>query len=317
MAGANSGNNNFNLNGGGNNSADPFEEFEFRPINEGLGFHRKQKNQSGSGPTAQMSSTDSMTTTPAPITSRNMMNSTISSSMNTLISSSAPISTSVMTSSNPFQSPLPRPDARAETRFETRLETRPDHRKANSFQVPTIEDDSIAKAQTAVNEILKNLNQKRQLDFVQETSRLKGESKRSKPHFFAATLDTMLITAAFLMSLILMLSITKVDLFMNLTHPKTSGLVYLASAALFLGITFIYMVVNRTFLGATPGEWAFEQTCGRIQQTDKASYVPRLALRTAVVAITGFITLPILSYLLNKDIAGDISGVSLYKKPNV
>lgn len=275
MAGANSGNNNLSSNNGGS-SADPFEEFEFRPINEGLGFHRQQKKQAPSGASFR--------------------------------SGSEPAS-SISTTLNPFQSPLPRSDAH--------IEVRSTGHKAPSFQVPTIEDDSIAKAQTAVNDILKNLNHKRQLDFATEVSRLKGESKRSKPHFFAATLDTMLITAAFLMSLILMLSITKVDLFMNLTHPNTSGLVYFASIALFLGVTFIYMVVNRTFLGATPGEWAFEQTCGLpAQQADEASYVPRIALRTILVAITGFITLPVLSYLFNKDIAGDIAGISLYKKPN-
>ena len=266
MAGANSGNNN-----SGHNSADPFEEFEFRPINEGLGFHRKQKNQS----------------------------------MNTIPQTGA------SSSSHSFQSPLPRPESRVDLASPSLL-----NRKGNSFQVPTIEDDSIAKAQTAVNDILKSLNQKRQLDFATETTRLKGEAKKSKPYFFAATLDTMLITASFLMSLILMLLITKVDLFMNLTHPRTSGLVYLATAALFLGVTFIYMVVNRSFLGATPGEWAFEQTCGSSEQSEKISYIPRVALRTILVTITGFITLPMLSYLFNKDIAGDISGVSLYKKPN-
>ncbi len=308
MAGANSGNNNLNSNGGAN-STDPFEEFEFRPINEGLGFHRKQKNQtSGSGLSARSGSSNSggatFITPNQNSTSRNM-----NTTFNTALATSDSAATG-----NSFQSPLPRPTAQQDMRTEVRSTGY----KSNTFQVPTIEDDSIAKAQTAVNDILKSLNHKRQLDFVSETSRLKGESKRSKPHFFAATLDTMLITAAFLMSLILMLSITKIDLFMNLTHPNTSGLVYLASISLFLAVSFIYMVVNRTFLGATPGEWAFEQTCGLPgQQADEASYLPRIALRTLLVTVTGFITVPLLSYLFNKDIAGDISGVSLYKKPNV
>ncbi|MBC7741119.1 MAG: metalloendopeptidase [Bdellovibrionaceae bacterium] len=293
MAGANSGNNN-NINSGAN---DPFEEFEFRPINEGLGFHRNQKKQVTSTSLAQNAGTLSAKMPTAAMPKTNSSIAPMATMKNSV--------TSVATGT--FQSPLPRPEARTEARTET---------KKNSFQVPTIEDDSIAKAQTAVNEILKNLNHKRQLDFVSESTRLKGEYKKSKPHFFAATLDAMLITAAFIMCLIFMLLITKVDLFKNLTHPLTSNSVYLATFALFMSVTFIYMVVNRVFMGATAGEWAFEQTCGSANEKDKANYTPRVALRTLIVMATGFIVLPILSYLFNKDMAGQIAGVSLFKKPN-
>jgi hypothetical protein len=256
---------------GANN--DPFEEFEFRPINEGLGFHSKQK------PTSTLAESPKAA----------VAKSSVSSSMNSTVS---------------FQSPLPRPETRQETK------------RVPSFQVPTIEDDSISKAQTAVNEILKNLNQKRQLDFVQETAKQKAEYKKSKPQFFAAILDGMLITAAFLLSLILMLTITKVDLFMNLSHPQSSQMIYLSTFALFLTVIFIYMVTHRAFAGYTPGEWAFDQICGKQNQADELSYIPKIVFRTILVVATGFIVLPLLSYLFNKDIAGEISGVTLYKKPN-
>lgn len=255
-----------------NSSSDPFEEFEFRPINEGLGFHHKQKIQNS-------------------------------------ITASTSSYTTKTSASHSFAPPLPR--------NETRSEMRPETISKKSFTVPTIEDDSIAKAQTAVNEILKNLNQKRQIDFINETEKQRLELKKSKPFFFAATLDAMLITASFLLSMIVMLTITKIDLFLNLGHAETSRFVYIATLSLFLAITFIYMVVNRAFIGCTPGEWAFDQCCGNEKQMHSLSYVPRLALRTMVVMATGFITLPVLSYLLNKDIAGQIIGVNLFKKSNV
>ncbi len=248
---------------------DPMEEFEFRPINEGLGFHRKQKSTSQA---------------PTPVAAKSTMTPTLQPAK----------------ASSPFQTPLPRHDL---------------SKRSASMQVPTIEDDSIAKAQSAVNEILKTINQKRQLDFASETQSNKMLLKKSKPQIFAAILDGMLIIAAFLMTLILMLSITKVDMILNLTHPETSGLVYLATLALFAGVTFIYMVVNRTFLGYTPGEWAFDQVCGSNEDRDDVMYIPKVAFRTIAVMATGFIILPFLSYLFNKDIAGDISGVSLLKKP--
>ncbi len=241
-----------------NKNSDPFEEFEFKPINEGLGFHRKQK----------------------------MQINTNSHSFN----------------SNTFSAPLPRSESRPNTQPQ--------------FQMPSIEDDSIAKAQTAVNEILKNLNQKRQMDFVHDTERATHDYKKSKPYFFAASLDAMLIVAAFLMSMIAMLSITKIDLFMNLNHAETSRFVYVATAGLFLTVAFVYMVVNRAFLGYTPGEWAFDQCCGNENQKNSVAYIPRLVFRTLVVMATGFITMPMLSYLFNKDVAGQIAGVTLFKKPH-
>lgn len=237
---------------------DPFEEFEFRPINEGLGFHRKQKSQ------------------------------TIAA---TSIASINP--------KNAFAAPLPRHD-----------------QNQRNFNIPVIEDDSIARAQTAVNEILKNLNQKRQIDFDHETERQSELLKKSKPFFFAAALDAMLITASFLLSMIVMLTITKIDLFVNLSHPESSKFIYWATLGLFLTITFIYMVVNRAFSGFTPGEWAFDQCCGQTEQMHTLSYIPRLALRTILVMATGFVTLPLLSYLFNKDIAGQMAGVLLFRNPN-
>ena len=158
------------------------------------------------------------------------------------------------------------------------------------------------------------LNQKRQLDFAEETQKQKAQLKASKPQLFATVLDGMLILAAFLMSLILMLTITKVDLVANLTNSQSSILIYIATAALFTTVTFIYMVVNRAFLGYTPGEWAFDQICGSESDRKDLMYIPQVIARTLLVVFTGFIPLPILSYLFNKDISGKLTGVMLYKK---
>jgi hypothetical protein len=258
---------------------DPFEEFEFRPINEGLGFHKKQRTSAPVEPTA-------------PASTRQTPNFNISSS-----------AAGASAGSGTFAAPLPRYSNPAST-------------TKSSFNIPTIEDDSIAKAQTAVNEILRNLNQKRQLDFATETQRMQEEMRKSRPYIFAATLDGMLILAGFLMSMIIMLSVTHVDLFLNLTHPETSGLIYLATGLLFIAVTFVYMVVNRAFLGYTPGEWAFDQRCGKPADMDSLTYIPRIALRSLIVIATGFITTQVLSFLFNKDIAGKLSGITLFRKAN-
>lgn len=277
------------------NNKDPFEEFEFRPINEGLGFHRKNKTQQSSsissgfdmgGFTSPKTTQQTFKTKPQPTPAFNTQNS--------------------MPNSIPgFSAPLPRNETRHDI-GTSRL----------AFNIPTIEDDSIAKAQTAVNEILKNLNQKRQIDFITETEKQNAELRKSKPIFFAAGLDAMLVLALFLMSMIAMLTITKVDLFMNLSHPETSGMIYVATAGLFLIVSFIYLIVNRAFMGFTPGEWAFDQRCGSQKEMDALTYIPKIAFRTLLVMATGYMLMPLLSYLFNKDIAGQLSGVTLYRKPN-
>lgn len=281
--------------GSNNDKNDPLEEFEFRPINEGLGFHRKQKSNSSSSSASGFSSS-----------SANSNSGSFSSNSNS--GSSRPMQaagSSSGLSSSPFQTVLPRNEIKNEIA-----------KKTSSFQVPTIEDDSIAKAQTAVNDILKNLNQKRQLDFVSETEKQKVQLKKSKPMLFATVLDSMLIMAAFLMTLILMLSITKIDMILNLTHPETSGMVYLATFALFAMVTFVYMTVNRCILGYTPGEWAFDQQVGQTDENDDVLFMMKIAARTLIVMATGFIVLPFLSYLFNKDVSGQITGAQLYKKPS-
>lgn len=255
---------------------DPFEEFEFRPINEGLGFHKRQKSQINSNQSTKMTAAGTFSTKPEPISN----------------------------STTQFSTPLPRP------------EIRPDISGRKNFEIPTIEDDSISKAQTAVNEILKNLNQKKQLDFISDSRSQKAIYRKSKPVFFAAILDGMLISAGFLLSMIIMLTITKVDLFLNLTHPETSKYVYLGTIGLFASVAFIYMVINRTFTGSTPGEWAFDQRCGSEEEMNRMSFIPRIVLRTLIVMATGFITLPLLSYLFNTDVAGQMSDITLYKKSN-
>lgn len=273
----------------GTTNNDPFEEFEFRPINEGLGFHRKQKSASASSTTSSSTKNSSQSLS----TSATKMPSNLAAEL----LSDTPAKTA-------FNSPLPRPENKSMP------STRP------QIQIPTIEDDSISKAQTAVNDILKSLNQKRQLDFVETTVKQKTEYKKSRPQFFASVLDGMLIVSAFLLSLIIMLSVTKVDLFMNLSHPETSGMIYVATAGLFLAIHFVYMVVNRAFVGYTPGEWAFDQVCGKPEQMEELTYIPKLILRTLIVAFTGFVTMNFLSFLFNKDMAGQISGVPLMQKPH-
>jgi len=280
------------------NTNDPFDEFEFKPLTEGLGFHKKTATQKVEFKGSHLSfdnTTETKTTRPTDLTQ----------SKNTF-QNQKPTSNRTGTQSPSFnlQPPLPRVEAYHQERTTT-------------INVPTIEDDSISKAQTAVNEILKTLNQKKQ----QEESLLRSKRKTTwvncAPSLSAGFLDTMLIVAMFLLSLISMLIITKIDLVANLSHPDPEYLIYWAAFSLLASVQMTYYVSCRAFLGFTPGEWAFDQRCGSEIQMATTSYVLKVLARSVLNAATGFVIMPILSFAFGFDILAKISGVQLQSQKYV
>ncbi len=280
-------NNNMN-----DNTNDPFEEFEFKPLTEGLGFHR---NKEAAKPT-----TPNQFNSKLEFRSPNLKFETTKFDT-TKIETATPITTPAG-----LNSPLPRHSFQTEPA-----------RPQTKIHVPMIEDDSIAKAQSAVNEILKNLNHKKQTEESIAKNKKRMIWKSTTPSLMAGFLDTMLVTAGFLLMLIAMLTITKVDLISNLSNPGLNSMIWVATAALFAAVTLIYMVVFRTYLGFTPGEWAFDQRCGTEMQQATASYILKITARTLLVMITGFIPMALISMILKTDITGLITGLQIQKQTYV
>ena len=130
----------------------------------------------------------------------------------------------------------------------------------------------------------------------------------------ASLLDAMLITAASLLCLIILLVVTKVDLFANLYHPDTSNLVYWSLLTLVGGITWIYLVGNRVFLGYTPGEWVFDQRLGRPEEMGTTDYALKTVARASLTLLTGLIVFPIISLFTNEDDLGKLLGLELVRR---
>lgn len=260
---------------------DPFEEFEFKPLTDGLGFHKRKASAS----TAEPEAADTFRS-----------QKFIKDQGLELIEES---------SVDPLRPPLPRKKA----------------------TIPAPTPDSLTEvggdgsSSAAVDEILKTLQKSRRFDFEEKTAKNKTTAAATKEEFKATTwnfssalLDSMLVIAASLLCMIILLIVTKVDLIGNLTHPDNDGMIYIATAAMFATVSFIYLVVNRVFMGYTPGEWAFDQRIGLPSQTNTAAYALKVAARSALVIVTGFVIFPIVSAVLGKDIAGNITGAKLLKK---
>lgn len=224
-----------------------FDEFEFKPLTEGLGFHKKSQNKE-----------DDFT----------------------------PLS---VNKGSKLSSPLPR--------------------KNQSDIAPLI-------PATTVDQILKSLNDKK-LPEIKEPITQATPSQQYKSSYWdlsAFLLDLMLVLAINLSCLIVLLVTTKVDLFTNLFNPDPERWIYLSLLSLFAGSTWIYLVLNRLFLGYTPGEWVFDQRIGRPEETGSALYSLKIAARSTLVLVSGFIVFPILSFFAGKDILGQLTGTQLVKK---
>lgn len=76
--------------------------------------------------------------------------------------------------------------------------------------------------------------------------------------------------------------------------------------------SWIYMITVRTVLGSTIGEWACDIRLGQPQERLRTNYVLRVAWRSTLVILTGIVTLPLMSLVVGKDIAGAISGLRLF-----
>lgn len=78
-----------------------------------------------------------------------------------------------------------------------------------------------------------------------------------------------------------------------------------------MGLIFCYLVLLRSFLGFTLGEWACSLRLGFPWERLDSKYIPKIALRSFIVLSTGIVVLPILSLIFDSDFAGEASGVHL------
>jgi hypothetical protein len=240
---------------------DQDDDFQFKPLTEGLGFHKKNQEKS------------------APKTALKFQTENINVDLT-------------------INTPLPRKT----------LET------SSTPISPTAQKPG---TNSTVDDILKTLNEKRHID-LNDKKKLHEPAapvyKATTTDLSAALLDAMLITATTLLCLIILLVVTKVDLFGNLYNPDAYGMVYLSLASLVAGITWIYLVGHRVFLGHTPGEWVFDQRLGRPEEFGTSHYALKAIARSTIVLFTGLVVFPILSLILNRDYLGRLMKLELVRR---
>lgn len=281
---------------------DQFDEFEFKPLTKGLGFHQKTVNLSNeiksSGVASQSLFEKNIPGVPARSEARDKA---AADAVSRLISSIPTVggapreNASPLNSATMMQPALPRENAAAPE--------------------PTLRSPKYST--------LSNQNSNfgsTQLDFVEPTrNRISAEPLatvlKEKPFSIGAFIFDGLVVAG-LSSLFtgVVLAVTDVGLEAVIESAQTDAWTMASLVLLVLSVVQLYLILARSFFGATLGEWALDLSMGSPRQHQSAWFPIAIAWRSLLVMITGFVTLPVLSLLFRRDLAGWVSGVKLYRK---
>lgn len=126
--------------------------------------------------------------------------------------------------------------------------------------------------------------------------------------WMAATIDLLLLVGLTLISAAILLWVDRWA-WGPFRLQREYSLIF--SSGIFLMLSVIYMVMLRSFLGFTIGDWACGIRLGSALQRQSSFYGLRVALRTILICATGFLPLPILSLLTGRDWAGKITRLPL------
>lgn len=259
--------------------SDNFEDFEFKPLTQGLGFHKKMIDLGKEVKKADVASTASKRDISAESINR------VISSIPTFDNPTPPAS------ENFFSPPLPREEL-------------------PSFRSPRYQEIS---KKTIIEPAL---NPK--VDFAasnkvsaEPMTPILAEVGFSIPAFIFDSLVVVGLTSLFTG---IVLAITQADFGLVIQNAQTDLTTRLSLVLLVLSVIELYLVLSRSFFGSTLGEWAFDIELGNMRQQKSAWYPITVAWRTLLIMLTGFVLLPLISLIIGKDVSGRFSGPRLYRK---
>ena len=144
------------------------------------------------------------------------------------------------------------------------------------------------------------------LDFIEGSTQFRGGSRRRQ----GRRLMLWSWTAAFIDFLVLIfLSSMFVIFCQKVLKISFDQKLFLTSSI--LGLSWIYMIALRTFVGATVGEYGCDVRLGSLMERKKDFFPIRIMLRETLILLSGILTIPLLSMLLGRDILGQVTGLHL------
>lgn len=297
------------------------EDFEFKPITEGLGFHKKQVSLKEETKKAQ----DHIVRTTNLVLEKNDLQKirqpeTVKS-VRDLISSFPALDGLDFIEEESKQKiqvkePLPRKDVglaqlqpeQVLRSVDPELKVNPEvfNRKIDVVDVKPLVAAKIETAPVATTTAIpeKKLSEKKMVMTLEDKN----------PSLGAYLIDAFTIIGLTNVFMAALLFVTEVDVVYVLSHPATDIFTKISVGVVCISVSFFYLVIARTFFNKTLGEWTSDTQMGTNLQTASMSYPLRVTFRAFVTIITGIVVLPLLSLLMKKDIVGSICGLKLQKK---
>lgn len=277
------------------------EEFEFRPITEGLGFHRKQaptKSDKGADKSMVLDSIKSPIQQAASLSAQLGLDEEI-------VSSPAPASTlESLRSDKPKKTPWGEPIMRKP------LPRQNDAKGSSPVHSTLAVSSAVARAANAFAEGPTVTETVRQTPSMGIEAVVKSKSMEIFS-WSAAFVDGVMVLALSLIFLVSLLIVTEVDLMTLLAQPDLNIMAWVALASVFLAVAQIYMIGARGWAGATLGDWAFDVEVGNYLERSRITFPLKLVWRSLIYTVTGFVLLPVLSTLLGRDVMGRLTGLTL------
>jgi len=294
---------------------DPFDEFQFKPLTDGLGFHKKstslkeQVKTSGLVDEHLQGLPSSIPGLTEDLVAKKRM------SFDDVISSleKTPPPKSLSQKSNmagksflEFSEPLPR-TREPRKAMEVEMPRAPTPPVQSPFPSQDLFRQPIKKT-PATNDLAKVGTRRGAADSPH------GRLVPTNTSVPSALLDFVIVLALSMIFLAAMLTVTKTDLGFVLGAMQTDRWTGLSGLVAFVTIMQMYLIVARTFYGQTLGEWTFDVQLGREEDQRDQYYALRVVGRSAITTVTGLVILPLFSLILRQDLVGNIVGVQLYQQ---
>lgn len=256
------------------------EDFSFKPITDGLGFHRKKVELKDQMKAAKV------------------VHEAIGRSVPIKPKSEAPM----------LKTPLPKKEMAtttptpAPTAFPSKPSKDVIDEIVRNFKKPN--EKFVEDAPSSTPKVIINPT-KPQID----------EASNPLPWMISAFfVDSMLVVALVLSSLLATLMVTDADLMQLFANNPEDWWLRSTIPAIFIVMTFAYMTMSRILMGASIGEIVFDVHLGTEAQRQNVGYSLRVILRSTLAIVSGLVVLPFFSLLLKQDYLGDLSGLRLYPK---
>lgn len=286
---------------------DPFDEFEFKPINDGIGFHKKSVQFK-----KELDVTQSMPSVSVPLT-RPLQKSVDESPRQTVQPNSPPpplYGNRGDAARAPYRPAQPA-GLPAHQPMSPQPASQPAPQPAIKPRLP-FHEFAEAPARPGIRETPRPAP-----NFSTNTTAAISPIDDVNVYIPSIIFDTIVVIGLTCLFAAAVLLVIDVDLGTIIQIAQTDFMTMLSLVLLCVSVLELYLIIFRSFLGSTLGEWAFDIQLG--SQADQASpYYPlRVIWRSIIVIATGFVTLPLLSLITGRDLAGRLAGLSLKRSENL